>query len=51
MAVVYARDVDAFMALFDDDGASSTRGAHAFVTFTGLSADGRMLRSLNNRLT
>jgi uncharacterized protein (TIGR02246 family) len=94
-AAVHAKDVDAFMALFDDDvrifdmwgrwsydGAAAWRAmaadwfgslggervavdfdevqtlvagdlavASAFVTFTGLSADGRKLRSLNNRLT
>ncbi len=94
-AAVYARDVDAFAALYDDDiqvfdmwGAWSYRGlaawrgmatgwfeslgservgvdfdevtaevardmafAHAFVTFRGLSAEGKELRSLQNRLT
>ena len=94
-AAVHAKDVDAFMALFDDDvlvfdmwgrwsyeGAAAWREmaagwfgslgselvavvfddvrtrvsgdlatAHAFVTFTGLSAEGQALRSMNNRLT
>jgi uncharacterized protein (TIGR02246 family) len=92
---VYAKDVDAFVAVFDDevrvfdmwgswsyDGIEAWRAmavgwfdslgdervrvefadvestvdediavAHAFVTFTGLSAEGAALRSLNNRLT
>jgi uncharacterized protein (TIGR02246 family) len=92
---VYAKDADAFVAVFDDDvrvfdmwGRWSHDGieewrenavnwfdslgdervrvefddvesivgediavAHAFVTFTGLSAEGEALRSLNNRLT
>ena len=94
-AAVHAKDVDAFMALFDDDvcvfdmwgcwsydGAAAWRKmavgwfgslgdervavrfdavqtrvsgdlalARAFVTFTGLSAEGQALRCLNNRLT
>jgi uncharacterized protein (TIGR02246 family) len=94
-ATAYAKNVDAFVALFDDDvrvfdmwGRWSYEGAgewrrtvgewfgslgdervavefddvettigedvaavHAFVTFTGLSADGEELRSMNNRLT
>jgi len=95
-ASVYAKDVDAFAALYDADvhvfdmwGAWSHRGieawramasewfaslgservavgvddlqvhvtnndlaaAHAFLTYTALSAEGKELRSLNNRLT
>lgn len=94
-AAVYARDVDAFVALYDDDvrvfdawgrwsyeGAAAWRGmvtewfgslgdervavelqevetivgesvavVHAFVTFSGLSAEGEELRAMDNRLT
>lgn len=94
-AAVYAKDVDAFTALYDDDitvfdmwGRWAYRGieawrsmaaewfgslgdersspefsdievdvadtvaaAHAFLTFRGLSADGKELRRMDNRLT
>jgi uncharacterized protein (TIGR02246 family) len=94
-AAVYAKDVDAYVSLYDDDvsvfdmwgrwsydGTAAWRStatewfaslgservrvdfheiqtiaggdlavAHAFVTFTGLSADGEELRAMNNRLT
>jgi ketosteroid isomerase-like protein len=66
-AAVHAKDIDAFVALYDADvrifdmwGQWSLNGidaghdvaaAHAFLTFTGLSAEGKELRSMTNRLT
>ena len=94
-AAVYAKDVDAFVALYDDDvhvfdmwGAWSLRGieawrgmaldwfsslgtervvvdidlaeateigglavGHAILTYTAMSAEGKQLRALNNRIT
>jgi ketosteroid isomerase-like protein len=66
-AAVYARDVDAFVALYDDDvhffdawnhfetrgidGSGDVAFAHAAVTFAGESATGERLRAMTNRFT